>query len=388
LTRRQWLRRAALLAGAGFLAACAPASPAAAPTAPPAAKPTEVPKPAPTSIPAAAAKPTTPAATTTAPATKTAELTKVLILNGGQVMGWAPAYLALGNGFFRDEGLDVEYITSAQGAPSAVAAVVGGSAFMAFTGAPVATNAAKSGAPVRIALIASSEYGAELTASNTFLESRKVTAQLPLEQKIKALKSAKIGIDAPGDSNDQLVRVLLRQQSMDPDTEVELVALQSIPNKLAALQRGSIDIMIASPPSGLQAQQQAFGKIYIKPSEAPQLRGYPYLVGSLNVKDSQERPHIVKAVVKGMARAEHMLRTNPAAAKPIVAEHFKNFEPSVFDLAYETMLEAVPESPVPTRKSFDALENFVKLQGKTLDVSFEQAFAPTLAEEAVKELRL
>jgi hypothetical protein len=89
-----------------------------------------------------------------------------------------------------------------------------------------------------------------------------------------------------------------------------------------------------------------------------------------------------------MARAEHMLRTNPAAAKPIVAEHFKNFEPSVFDLAYETMLEAVPESPVPTRKSFDALENFVKLQGKTLDVSFEQAFAPTLAEEAVKELRL
>ncbi len=79
MSRRHWLHRAAMVAGAGLLAACAPAAPAAAPTAAPAApttgaaaaKPTAAPAvaaaspaPAATAAPAAAAKPPQPATIT------------------------------------------------------------------------------------------------------------------------------------------------------------------------------------------------------------------------------------------------------------------------------------------------------------------------------------
>jgi NitT/TauT family transport system substrate-binding protein len=323
---------------------------------------------------------------TTAPAAKTGGLTKLTILEGGRVIGWAPAQLASDKGFFRDEGLDVEYITSAQGATTAVAAVVGGSAFMAFTGAPVATSAVGQGSPVRIVLVASNQYGVEVTLSNKVMQERGVTPQSPMDKRVQALKGTKVGIYTPGDSTDQLLRVLFRTYEVNADSEVELISTQNAANMLAAFQRGAIDGMAVSPPTGQQAESQGIGKVYIKPSEVDEIKGYPYLVGSANVKDIQERPQLIKGTAKAVARAERMLRTDPAGAKPSIRKFFEGFDPTVFDLAYEAMLAAVPENPIPTRQGFEALEKFVKLQGKSLGVTFEQAMEPRPAEEAVKEL--
>ncbi len=377
VNRRQWLGRAALLAATGLAAACAPSAPAVPTSAP--AKPTEAPKPAaPTAAPAAQP--------TTAPAAKPASLVKATILEGGRVIGWAPAQLAVDQGFFRDEGLDVEYITAAQGAVAAVAAVVGGSAFAAFTGAPVATSAVGKGSPVRIAIVASNQYGAELTASNKLMKDKGVDPKSSLEQKVKALKGAKIGIYAPGDSTDQLLRVFFRKYGINADTDVELVSTGNAANMLAAFQRGSLDVMTVSPPTGEQAESAGQGKVFIKPVEMEEIRGYPYLVGTLSLKDLQERPQLVKGAAKAMARAEKMLRTEPDKAKPIVKKFFEGFDQQVFDLAWVAMLENVPPNPIPTLDSFKALERFVELQGQKLDVSYEQAVDPKPAEQAMKEL--
>ncbi len=326
------------------------------------------------------------AAPTRSPASPAGPLTRVSILNGGNVIGWAPAYLALGMGFFRDEGLEVEYILSVQGAPAAVTAVVSGSAFMSFTGAPVVINAVRQGSPVRIVFVDYAEYSAEVIVSNKFLAGRGVTPQAPLEQKVRALKGAKIAIDQPGDSNSQLAVFLLKEFGINPDTDVELVSLSNIPAKMAALARGSVDAMVASPPSGEQIEKQGLGKVFIRPQEDSHLHNYPYLVGTANLRDIQARPQLIESVIRAMARAMQMLRRDPAAAKPIVRKYFANFSQPVFDLAYDNMLGGVPASPILSRDEFGRLRAFAELQGKPLQVTYDQAVNRQLAAEVMAKM--
>lgn len=318
--------------------------------------------------------------------TAPASLTPVTILEGGRVVGWAPGHLALDRGFFRERGLEADWVTASQGAVAAVAAVVGGNAFMACTGAPVATNAVRQNLPVRIVLVASNQYGVEVTVSNKLLQDKGVTPESPIEARVQALKGAKIGIYTPGDSTDQLLRYLFRQYNVNADTEVELVSLQNAANILAGFQRGSVDAMSVSPPTGQQAEATGQAKVFIKAKDVPEIAGYPYLVGTVGMKDIQERPELVKGAIAGFAMAERMLRTDPNGAKPSVRKFFENFDQQVFDLAYASMLEAVPANPIPTRESFQALESFARLQGQPLGINYEQAMDPRLAEEVVKEL--
>ncbi|MDE3076708.1 MAG: ABC transporter substrate-binding protein, partial [Chloroflexota bacterium] len=296
------------------------------------------------------------------------------IIEGGRVVTWAPSYLALGKGYFKSAGLDVQYSTAA--ATTAVAAVIAGSALASFTGAPVALAAILKGSPVRIVAITSGQYGAELTASNKWMDQKHVTPQSPLEQKVQALKGAKIAIYAPGDSTDQLMRFLFKKYGINADTDVQLVSLQTNPNMLSALEHGSVDVMAASPPNGEQAEAQGIARVFMKASEIPELETYPYLVATASLKDIQSRPQLVVGVVKALARAEKDLHSDPSAAKLIVQKYFPTIDPKVFGLSYQTMLPAVPANPVPTQEQFAALQTIAKLQGKPINASFEQVMDP------------
>ncbi len=381
LTRRRWLGHALGLAVGGLLAACAPPTPAAPTSAP--AKPTEAPKPA---SPSAAAPSAAPA--TTAPAAKAGAPTKVTFTEGAHVIGFSPLYLAMEQGFFRDEGLDVELTTVGGGAIS-VAAVTSGSALLGFSGGPEAVDAARKGSPIRIVATSTSEFASNVIANKKWLETKGVTRDSPLEQRVKALKGAKIAITSPGSSTDQLARFLLKKYGMNPDTDVELLALRTGPPILAALKQGTADVVVLSPPTGEQAVAEGFGTVLINPlaGEVPEIKGHIFHIGSASLRDIQQRPQLVKGAIKAIARAERMMRSDKANAKRVLQSHFKDLDPAVFDVAYENTAPAFPANPIPTRESIKVAFDFTALfTGEPVGATYEQVVDPKLAEDAVREL--
>jgi NitT/TauT family transport system substrate-binding protein len=358
LSRREVLRRGSLAGAALLVAACGGT---------------------PTSEQAGSGRPSTAVAT---PKT----ITKVTLLESGSgSMGWAANYVALEAGYFADEGLDVDYQYAT--VQAAVAAVVAGSAFLTFSGAPTILSPIAKGSPVRIVSVAAAEYTSLFVGTPTFLSQRGITSTSSLAERMKALRGAKIGINSPGDSSDQVLRFLLKRYTdFNPESDLTIVPLKDAAGQLAAIARGAVDVVIQSPPTPQQAEAQGLGRVFIRPQEVPEMKGYPYLVVSANQSELQNRLPIVTAAVKAIAKGTQLLRQDSAKAKPFVRKRLSGFAQDAFDLAYEEMRATLPSTPVLTKNQFTTISNFNAALGTPLGLSYEQSVDSRPAEHAVRDL--
>jgi NitT/TauT family transport system substrate-binding protein len=312
--------------------------------------------------------------------------TKVTIMFGGKAVVWGPAYVALDKGYFAQEGLEPEFTYASQGAASVIAALLNGQALMGFQGGPDAMNALGGGAPIRIVASTGNQLTLEFTASNALLQKTGVTARSPLAQRIAALKGTKVAIFTPGDTQSQLVNFVSKKYGLE-SSGIELVLTQNAANQLAAFQKGVVDVMFVSPPTGSQAESLGLGRIFMTVREIPELQGYPYLVGSASLKSLQERPQLVKAVIKAMARGMQLLRTDPEGAKASVRKEFANVDPKGFDDAFKALLTVIPPNPIPTREGYTVFQAFAReAPTKQPELPYERAMDPKLATEVTKEL--
>jgi NitT/TauT family transport system substrate-binding protein len=313
-------------------------------------------------------------------------LPKVTIVSGGTTLNHAPQMVASKRGLFLEEGLDAEYSISSQGASVVVAAVLNGQALLGCTGGPAAISPISKNAPIKIVIVIGSRYAAEITISHKFLQAKGVTPQSPLEQKVLALKGAKLGIYTPGDSTDQLARYLFKRYGVNADSEVELVSTQNAQNMLAAFRRGSVDGIMVSPPTGVQAENEGLGQIFIRGEDEPTLNGYPYAVCFASVAEIGQRPQVVASAVAALARSARLLRTEPEQVKADVRSFFPDFDPKIFDVAYASAVGAIPESVIPTEPALRVLQDFSRAQGAEVTYTFDQAMDPRPAQQAMKKL--
>lgn len=315
----------------------------------------------------------------------TPDLGKATIVIGGKVITWAPAYIAVCEGFFEQYGLQVEVVPSEQGTTSAIAGLVSGDVLSAMTGAPASVNAVRQGAPVQMLFNASIGYGVQVIAGNAWFDRQGVSPDADLQTRIQSLRGARIAILNPGDSVDQLLRYVLERYGLNPDTDVTITALNNYSNMIAALSRDEIDLMGGSPPNGDQVEQQDLGQIYFNGGEIEGLEQYPYLVGSANTRTISSDPAEVEALVKGIADALDLMRENPDQGKPCMREQFPDLDQATFDAAYEFTVQNVPESPLVTEEVFQALVDFSEASGNPIGVSYEDAVAVEIVQKALSE---
>lgn len=313
------------------------------------------------------------------------DLGSATIVLGGRVITWAPAYVAVCEGTFEDEGLDVELTVSEQGTASAISALVAGDVLSAMTGGSAAVNPVREGAPVQLLFNASVGHGVQLVASEEMLERKGVAVDAPLEERVRALEGETIAILNPGDSVDQFVRYLLRQNGMNPDEVVTLQALSNYSNMFAAMRNNQIGVLGGSPPNGNQAEVEGLGQIFISANEVAGLDTYPYLIGSANTGDLENEPDRVRALVRGIAAAMDIIRESPDVAEACMREEFSELDDATFASAWETTLSTLPESPLISEEAYQALEDFAEDSGTPLGVSYEEAVASDFVTEALGE---
>ena len=124
-------------------------------------------------------------------------------------------YIAIGGGFYKQEGLEPESVDVASGTRQA-AAVMGGSAEITQVGFAHTMHAVGRGGELVGICTAFDVYPIALVLSNDAIKRLGITDAMSLDEKIKRVKGVRIGITSPGSSTDEFMRTIMLVRGMDP----------------------------------------------------------------------------------------------------------------------------------------------------------------------------
>src|SRR4030081_1677280 len=248
-----------------------------------------------------------------------AENKKVTLSQAFQSMLYLPLYVAIDEGFFIQQGLDLTKETA--GAPTvALSAVISGSAQFSIHGPEWTAIAASKGAPVNI--IANVVNGAAVwiaTAPDFKFES------------IKDIKGQKVVTGLMPTTSTSLFIKLLKENGMDAKTDVDMiqVAIGSEPGTFVAKQA---DIAVMYEPGLDQAVAKGM-KVVL---------GFPQLNDTAPITSNTSRidvdPDTAQRVVNGMEMAMRFMARNEARTVEIAKKEFPTLDPVVVEAAVKRML--------------------------------------------------
>jgi NitT/TauT family transport system substrate-binding protein len=244
-----------------------------------------------------------------------AENKKVTLSQAFQSMLYLPLYVAIDEGFFTQQGLDLTKETA--GAPTVA---LSGSAQFSIHGPEWTAIAASKGAPVNI--IANVVNGAAVwiaTAPDFKFDS------------IKDVKGQKVVTGLMPTTSTSLFMKLMKENGMDPKTDVEMiqVAIGSEPGPFVAKQA---DIAVMYEPGLDQAVAKGMKVVF----------GFPKTYGAYAFSTVTARndvdPDTAQRVVNGMEMAMRFMNKNEAKTVEIAKKEFPTLDPVVIEAAVKRML--------------------------------------------------
>jgi NitT/TauT family transport system substrate-binding protein len=227
-------------------------------------------------------------------------------LTMGKVIGGdgfhIPTYVALDQGFFKQEGLDatlVELQPQAQ-----VTAVLSGN----LDCAPIPSGgaqAALSGAKIEYVVGESLKSQWTLTTTTAI-------------NKPEDLKGRTIGLGRPGSADyDEVQAVLHRFFHMEAGKDYKVISFQGEPERIAALSNNDIQGAGLSIPHAVVAQQAGL-KILLRTGDyIPRAGGTIWCMRSF----VEQHPDTVKKLIRAIAKAVMYFRTNKAGSIKVMEHH-------------------------------------------------------------------
>ena len=154
-----------------------------------------------------------------------AQSNKIHISAPSKSLSWFPIHLTREKGFYRAEGLDVDYVIMKP--QIAMQALIAGD--VGYTTALGSTiRAALRNVPLRVVMTIADKPLFALMAR-------------PSIDSVEELRGKLIGISSFGASTDTYARALLRRFKLIPNQDVKIIALGGGMNRIAAMEAGAID---------------------------------------------------------------------------------------------------------------------------------------------------
>ena len=311
------------------------------------------------------------------------EKKKITIAVGGKsLFYYLPLTVAERQGYFKDEGLEVE-IPDFPGGARALQALVGGSADMVSGAYEHTINMAAKKQPIK-AVVLQAKYSS-------------IVLLLPKDKAAKYrsgkdLKGLKIGVTAPGSSTNMFVNNLLAKDGLKP-TDVAIVGVGTGAGAFAALDKGEIDAISNLDP--VITQLESTGKfVAVADSRTEKgmnsIYGGDYHASVIYITDEfiKKNPNTVQAVVNAMVRANRWIaKATPQQIVDLVPETYKAGNPSLYKEGLLKNMVGYSEDGQMTMKAAENVykvlvqfEPSVKAAGKMdLGATFDNSFAKKAA---------
>ncbi len=217
-----------------------------------------------------------------------AQSTRIHISAPSKSLSWFPVHLARDKGFYRAEGLDVDYVIMKP--QVALQALIAGD--VGYTTALGSTiRAAFRNVPLRVVMTIADKPLFALIAR-------------PGITGVEDLKGKLLGISSFGASTDTYARALLRRYKLIPNQDVNILALGGGTSRVAAMESGAIDAALIEAPYNVMLERKGFRRILFVGDLIPSpLAGFGTRLDKIQ-KQPDEIQRLVRATLRGIQLAK------------------------------------------------------------------------------------
>ena len=291
---------------------------------------------------------------------------------------YAPQYVAIEEGYFKDEGLDLTLVTGF-GADKTMTAVISGEADIGFMGAEASVYAYQEGATDAVVNFA------QLTQrAGNFLVARE---EMP-DFKWEDLKDKKVLGGRKGGMPEMVFEYILRKNGLDP--QKDLTIDQSIDfGYTAAAFTGdtSADFTVEFEPSATALEKEGAG--YVVASLGVDSGYVPYTSYSAKTSYMEKNPEIIQkftnALQKGM---EYVQSHTPEEIAEVIAPQFAETDLDTVTAIVKRYYDqdTWKSNLIFEKESFELLEDILEDSGELSErVSYENLVTTKYAQEAAEK---
>ena len=113
-------------------------------------------------------------------------------------------------------------------------------------------------------------------------------------------------------------------------------------------------------PVGQAAETQGIGSVLIQPTrgDVPGMSGQTHGVVFTTQEVLDAKPEALQAFIRGIARAETLIRENPERAKELMGSYQESLQQNTLEATYAALEPVVPKSPQIDRTGFEQAIRF------------------------------
>jgi NitT/TauT family transport system substrate-binding protein len=290
---------------------------------------------------------------------------KVRLAIPAAALSMMPVYLAQGLALFGDEGLEVEGIAT-QGGGLEVKALAADQVDFAFTSGDAILGGRQRGQQLAIVFSGMHRPIINWVMTREAAMQRGLSANSPLDQKLRTLKGLTFGLDQRGALAEHLADYTLRKVGLKLNSDVKLVSLGSGPEWLTRLRGGRADVALGMVPFPEMAVAQGSAILLIDNARGDDPAFPEFLMANLAVRrDYLERnPGTVRKMVRAMYRANRWALANPPEAVAEVLQPFlSRIEPTALLEGVKAALPAVTPHGRTTERALEITREVLEKVG-------------------------
>lgn len=289
---------------------------------------------------------------------------------------YAPMYVAIEEGYFEEEGIDLTLVTGF-GADKTMTAVLSGSADIGFMGSEASIYTYNEGANDYVVNFA------QLTQrAGNFLVAREEMPDFTWD----ALKGKTVLGGRKGGMPEMVFEYILKENDIDPASDVTINQNIDFGSTAAAFSEGQGDFTVEFEPGATNLEKE--GKGYVVASLGTDSGYVPYTAFSAKQSYIDDNPEVIQGFTNALQKGMDYVQSHtPAEIAKIIAPQFKETDldtiTTIVTRYYDQ--DTWKENLVFEKDSFDLLQDILETSGElTKRAPYEELVTTKFAEKAKK----
>lgn len=311
--------------------------------------------------------------------TKDNDLTKLKLIEVTHSVFYAPQYVAISKGFFKDEGIDIELING-KGADKCMTALLSGEADIGFMGSEASIyvhSQGKEGSVVNFAQLTQTD--------GSFLVGREKDEDFNFDK----LRGKTIIGGRIGGMPEMTLEYVLRKNGLEPGRDVNIRTDVQFDVMAGAFTGGEGDYVTLFEPVATNLEKEDKG--YVVASIGAEAGEVPYTSYSTTNEFLDKNPELVQgftnAIYKGMLWVQS---SSSKEVAEVLAEHFPDSDIDTLSklvTRYKEQNTWKPD-PVMTKEGFEQIQNIMQDAGQLEKrVPFDKLVIDTYAKKALENVK-
>ena len=304
------------------------------------------------------------------------DLKKISVNEVARSVFYAPQYVAINNGFFKEEGLEIE-LTTGQGADKVMTAVLAGQSDIGFAGPEASIYVYNEGKEDY------AEVFAQMTKRDgSFLVSKTDTDNFSWND----LKGKTVIPGRKGGVPYMTFEYVLKQNGIDPETDVNLDDSIKFDLMAGAFAGGDAEYVTLFEPTASMTEEA--GKGYVVASVGEASGEIPYTAYFAKKSYIEENKDIIQGFTNAIYKGQQWIKQHSAKE---IAEVIQDFFPDTdLDMLTKSIqsymdIDAWNDTPVLKEEAFNRLQTVMKEAGELdKEAPYNKVINNEFAENSIK----